>query len=126
MASLIKGALANVTKSAVDWVTIRYCTTVGNRLRKYGLRYDDLYDETFDLDIQEALNRLPQEVVDARNHRIKRAMDLSMKHEYLPKELQAVQTPYRTYLQDMLELVQAERKEREALGATALYERTIP
>uniref|UniRef100_A0A0C9S9W1 Cytochrome b-c1 complex subunit 7 n=1 Tax=Wollemia nobilis TaxID=56998 RepID=A0A0C9S9W1_9CONI len=126
MASLIKGALANVTKSAVDWVTIQYCTTVGNRLRKYGLRYDDLYDQTFDLDIQEALNRLPQEVVDARNQRIKRAMDLSMKHEYLPKELQAVQTPFRTYLQDMLELVQAERKEREALGATALYERTIP
>ncbi|XP_057836509.1 cytochrome b-c1 complex subunit 7-1, mitochondrial [Cryptomeria japonica] len=126
MTSLIKGALAKATKFTVDWVTIRYCTVVGNRLRKYGLRHDDLYDQSFDLDLQEALNRLPREVVDARNQRIKRAMDLSMKHEYLPKELQAVQTPFRGYLYDMLELVKAERKEREALGATPLYERTIP
>jgi len=64
--------------------------------------------------------------VDARNQRIKRAMDLSMKHDYLPKELQAVQTPFRSYLQEMLDLVIAERKEREALGATPLYERSIP
>jgi len=39
------------------------------------------------LDVQEVLNRLPPEVVDARNQRIKHAMDLSMKHDYLPKEL---------------------------------------
>ncbi|KAH9327039.1 hypothetical protein KI387_007217 [Taxus chinensis] len=126
MASLVKKAFGKVTKSAVDWVTIQYCTVVGNRLRHYGLRHDDLYDQTFDLDVQEALNRLPREVVDARNQRIKRAMDLSMKHEYLPNELQALQTPFRGYLYDMLELVKAERKEREALGATPLYERTIP
>lgn len=42
----------------------------------------------YDLDINEALNRLPREVVDARNQRLKRAMDLSMKHEYLPDDLQ--------------------------------------
>ena len=53
-----------------------------------GLRYDDLYDPMYDLDIKEALNRLPREIVDARNQRIKRAMDLSMKHEYLPQDLQ--------------------------------------
>lgn len=53
-----------------------------------GLRYEDLYDPMYDLDIKEALNRLPREVVDARNQRIKRAMDLSMKHEYLPEDLQ--------------------------------------
>ncbi|KAF2595679.1 hypothetical protein F2Q68_00012282 [Brassica cretica] len=62
--------------------------SVSNRLRKYGLRYDDLYDPMYDLDIKEALNRLPREVVDARNQRLKRAMDLSMKHEYLPDDLQ--------------------------------------
>nr|CAD1818424.1 unnamed protein product [Ananas comosus var. bracteatus] len=49
------------------------------------LRYDDLYDPYYDLDIKEALARLPREVVDARNQRLKRAMDLSMKHEYLPR-----------------------------------------
>jgi len=41
-----------------------------------------------DLDIKEALNRLPREIVDARNQRLKRAIDLSMKHEYLPEDLQ--------------------------------------
>lgn len=50
-------------------------------------------------DVDEALKRLPQDEVDARNQRLKRAMDLSLKHEYLPKELQAVQTPYLSYVQ---------------------------
>ena len=40
------------------------------------------------LDIKEALARLPREIVDARNQRILRAMGLSMKHEYLPKDLE--------------------------------------
>ncbi|GMG99018.1 hypothetical protein Nepgr_000858 [Nepenthes gracilis] len=100
--------------------------TLDKRLRKYGLRLDDLYDPLEDLDIKEALNRLPREIVDARNQRLKRAMDLSMKHEYLPEDLQTMQTPFRSYLQDMLALVKRERAEREALGALPLYQRTIP
>ncbi|KAG2718671.1 hypothetical protein I3760_03G230100 [Carya illinoinensis] len=44
-------------------------------------------------------------------------MDLSMKQEYLAEDLQAVQTPFRSHLQDMLALVKKERAEREALGA---------
>ena len=56
-----------------------------------GLRYDDLFDQYESMDIKEALNRLPREVVDARNQRLKRAMDLSMKHEYLPKDLQVTE-----------------------------------
>ncbi|ONK65473.1 uncharacterized protein A4U43_C07F37470 [Asparagus officinalis] len=99
---------------------------VATRLKKYGLRYDDLHDPMEDLDIKEALNRLPREIVDARHQRIKRAMDLSMKHEYLPQELQALQTPFRSYLQPMLALVKKERAEREALGALPLFQRTLP
>lgn len=91
-----------------------------------GLRYDDLYDEMYDMDIQEALSRLPREVVDARSARIKRAMDLSMKHVYLPKELQAKQTPYEYYLQDALNMVKLERKERTELGSSMPYNREIP
>ncbi|KAK7846624.1 cytochrome b-c1 complex subunit 7-2 [Quercus suber] len=91
-----------------------------------GLRFEDLYDPKEDLDIKEALDRLPREIVDARNQRLKRAMDLSMKHEYLPQDLQALQTPFRSYLKDMLALVKKERAEREALGALPLYQRTIP
>ena len=47
-----------------------------------------MYDPYHDLDIKEALARLPREVVDARNQRLKRAMDLSMKHQYLPDDVQ--------------------------------------
>ncbi|XP_021275616.1 cytochrome b-c1 complex subunit 7-2 [Herrania umbratica] len=72
------------------------------------------------------LNDEQCEIVDARNQRLKRAMDLSLKHVYLPKDLQAMQTPFRSYLQDMLALVKKERAEREALGALPLYQRTIP
>jgi hypothetical protein len=55
-----------------------------------GLRYDDLYDDMQDLDVKEALSRLPQSVVDARNQRLKRAMDLSLKHSHLPEDLQVL------------------------------------
>jgi ubiquinol-cytochrome c reductase subunit 7 len=40
----------------------RYQGYVGAELSKYGLRYDDLLDETANLDVAEALRRLPQEV----------------------------------------------------------------
>ncbi|KAL8529502.1 hypothetical protein ACS0TY_006799 [Phlomoides rotata] len=63
---------------------------ISRRLRYYGLRHDDLFDPMYDLDIKEALNRLPREIVDARNQRLKRAMDLSMKHDYLPEHLQDI------------------------------------
>ncbi|KAJ8751657.1 hypothetical protein K2173_025816 [Erythroxylum novogranatense] len=109
-----------------NWFAKMHMKALSNRLRKYGLRYDDLYDPYYDLDIKEALNRLPREIVDARNQRLKRAMDLSMKHQYLPEDLQAMQTPFRSYLQDMLALVKREGAEREALGALPLYQRTIP
>ncbi|XP_041022777.1 cytochrome b-c1 complex subunit 7-2, mitochondrial [Juglans microcarpa x Juglans regia] len=109
-----------------NWLAALHMKTISNRLRRYGLRYDDLYDPYYDLDVKEALNRLPREIVDARNQRLKRAMDLSMKHEYLPEGLQAVQTPFRSYLQEMLALVKRENAEREALGALPLYQRTFP
>ncbi|CDP04801.1 unnamed protein product [Coffea canephora] len=110
-----RNPLAAIHKKALD-----------RRLRKYGLRYDDLYDPMYDLDIKEALNRLPRPIVDARNQRLKRAMDLSLKHQYLPEDLQVQQTPFRSYLQEMLALVKRERAEREALGAQPLYQRTLP
>ncbi|XP_015885896.2 cytochrome b-c1 complex subunit 7-2, mitochondrial [Ziziphus jujuba] len=109
-----------------NWFAAQHMKSLSKRLRKYGLRYDDLYDPYYDLDVKEALNRLPREIVDARNQRLKRAMDLSTKHEYLPENLQAVQTPFRSYIQDMLSLVKKERAERDALGALPLYQRTIP
>lgn len=49
--------------------------------------------------IEEALRRTPQDVLDARIQRHKRAMDLSLKHISLPKEMQEQQTPFQSYLQ---------------------------
>uniref|UniRef100_A0A7N2L1L6 Complex III subunit VII n=1 Tax=Quercus lobata TaxID=97700 RepID=A0A7N2L1L6_QUELO len=95
-------ALLNPNK---NWFAKQHMKTVSQRLRNYGLRFEDLYDPKEDLDIKEALDRLPREIVDARNQRLKRAMDLSMKHEYLPQDLQALQTPFRSYLKDMLALI---------------------
>ncbi|XP_076953993.1 cytochrome b-c1 complex subunit 7-1, mitochondrial-like [Bidens hawaiensis] len=109
-----------------NWFAAQHKTTIETRLRKYGLRYDDLFDPMESLDIKEALARLPREVVDARNQRLLRAMDLSMKHEYLPSDLQAQQTPFRSYLSDMLALVEREKAERQALGALPLQQRTLP
>ncbi|MQM19939.1 hypothetical protein Taro_052952 [Colocasia esculenta] len=92
-----------LTNPSKNWFTAQHCKALSRRLRKYadageggsngvvlceGLRYDDLYDPMYDLDIKEALARLPREIVDARNQRLKRAMDLSMKHEYLHENLQ--------------------------------------
>ncbi|KAJ0561000.1 putative cytochrome b-c1 complex subunit 7 [Helianthus annuus] len=101
-----------------NWFAAVHKKTIESRLRKYGLRYDDLYDPMESLDIKEALNRLPREIVDARNQRLLRAMDLSMKHEYLSQDLQVIdvgckdtiaqQTPFRSYLSDMLALVTSE------------------
>ncbi|CAJ2674970.1 unnamed protein product [Trifolium pratense] len=103
--------MASLLQAIVDpkrnWFARQHMKAVSTRLRKYGLRYDDLYDPYYDVDIKEALNRLPKEVVDARHARLKRAIDLSMKHEYLPEDLQAMQTPFRSYLQEMLTFVSA-------------------
>jgi len=54
--------------------------------------------------VDEALKRLPQEVVDARNQRLKRAHDLNMKHSELEKGLQELQTPYAFYMKDTLDV----------------------
>ncbi|KAJ3705434.1 hypothetical protein LUZ61_009139 [Rhynchospora tenuis] len=126
MAQLLESLSRWLVNPRANPLAAWHMRAVASRLKKYGLRYEDLYDPYYEMDIKEALARLPQEVVDARIQRLKRAMDLSMKHEYLPKELQAIQTPYKSYLSDMLALVKREAAEREALGALPLYQRTLP
>jgi ubiquinol-cytochrome c reductase subunit 7 len=103
-----------------------YKAAVGAELRKFGLRYDDLLDEGQDLDVGEALKRLSQEERDMRAQRLKRAMDLSMKHTYLSAEEQAKQTPFDHYLTPIVERVKRERAERAASGVQQPYNRQIP
>ncbi|KAG6549292.1 hypothetical protein Mapa_009278 [Marchantia paleacea] len=118
--------LTKLSEPIWNWASRRYQAAVAKELKKYGLRYDDLYDEMYDVDIKEAMARLPESEILARNARIKRAMDASMKHVYLPKELQAKQTPFQYYLQDALDQVKQERKEHVELGSSLPYNREIP
>ncbi|GFY96823.1 cytochrome bd ubiquinol oxidase, 14kDa subunit [Actinidia rufa] len=92
-------------KSFSERLATQHMKSFSERLRSYDLRYDNLFDPYYDVDIK--LSRLPREVVDARNQRLKRAMNLSMKHEYLPGHIQVMQTPL-SYQQDMLALVKRE------------------
>ena len=103
-----------------------YRERVANDLKKYGLRYDDLLDPSGNMDVAAAMSRLPQGVLDARNQRLKRALDISLKHVYLPKDIQAKQTPLEPYLRPMLRQVQAEMKERKMLGTKKPYDRQLP
>jgi ubiquinol-cytochrome c reductase subunit 7 len=119
-------ALAKMFEPVFAGMAKRYQSIVGAELSKYGLRYDDLLDETMNLDVAEALRRLPQEERDLRMQRLKRAMDLSMKHVYLDKDQQKKQTPFAWYVTPALEEVEAERDERAALGTGQPYNRQIP
>mmetsp|Transcript_9203 Transcript_9203/g.10630 ORF Transcript_9203/g.10630 Transcript_9203/m.10630 type:complete len:125 (-) Transcript_9203:99-473(-) len=118
--------LSKFTQPLFEWAAVRYQAMVGKELKKYGLRHDDLLDPTMDLDVREALKRIPQAEIEARNQRIKRAMDLSMKHKYLDKEMQAKQTPFKSYLLNDLQQVQTENHERATLGGKAKYNRQLP
>ena len=103
-----------------------YRKQVQKELVKYGLRYDDLLDPKMNLEVKEALNRLPQREVDLRNQRIKRAIDLSFKHASLSSEMQKQQTPFNFYLKPTVERIEAENVERAELGTGKPYDRQIP
>ena len=118
--------VAKLFDPLVRFMAPRYQAAVGKELKKYGLRYEDLYDPDYDLDVEEALRRLPQEVVDARNQRLRRGIDHSLKHSALAKDLQEKQTPYSEYMEDTLQLVRLEAKERAELGTSTPYQRQIP
>mmetsp|Transcript_21304 Transcript_21304/g.36281 ORF Transcript_21304/g.36281 Transcript_21304/m.36281 type:complete len:123 (-) Transcript_21304:248-616(-) len=100
-----------------------YGAYTATKLAGYGLRYDDLYDPLRDEDVAEALRRLPPDVVMARDARLRRAIDLDCKHDSLHGDLLAKQTPNEHYLQEALEEVRTERRERAQLGAQPSYTR---
>ncbi|XP_054909644.1 cytochrome b-c1 complex subunit 7 [Poeciliopsis prolifica] len=78
---------------------------------KLGLMRDDTIYE--DSDVKEALRRLPENVCNDRMFRIKRALDLSMKQQILPKDQWTKFEEDVNYLTPYLEEVIRERKEME-------------
>ncbi|CAH0727486.1 unnamed protein product, partial [Brenthis ino] len=78
---------------------------------KYGLQRDDCLYE--DEDVKEALRRLPAHVIDERNFRMVRAMQLSIQKIILPKEEWTKYEEDKLYLTPIVEQVKKERQERE-------------
>ncbi|KAG6450490.1 hypothetical protein O3G_MSEX006630 [Manduca sexta] len=72
---------------------------------------DDCLHET--PDVQEALRRLPQHIVDERNFRIVRALQLSLQKTVLPKEEWTKFEEDKLYLTPIVDQVKKERLEKE-------------
>ncbi|KAI8510421.1 hypothetical protein Bbelb_113370 [Branchiostoma belcheri] len=76
-----------------------------------GLLRDDTLRETED--VKEAVRRLPEDVYNARAFRIKRALDLDMKKQILPKDQWTKFEEDVRYLQPYLDEVWKEKKEKQ-------------
>jgi len=81
------------------------------RYRTYGLKFEDLLLET--PDVQEAINRLPKEVLSDRDDRIKQALVLNCMGDILPKKDWTKPEEDTPYLATYLEEVVQERRDRE-------------
>jgi ubiquinol-cytochrome c reductase subunit 7 len=92
-----------------------YQKSVYKDLRKYGLRYEDIMIVEHP-DVQFALRNITKAEKVARDRRLTRAIMLNLRHEYLPKEVQAVQTTETWYLKDLMETSRKLREEREVLN----------
>jgi ubiquinol-cytochrome c reductase subunit 7 len=90
-----------------------YQGLVFNRLAEYGMRYEDLLIE--DDDLYKAHAWADKETMAMRDRRIKRAVDMSMKHTHLPKEIAALQDPGNFYLSEHMQEAKKLREEREMI-----------
>ncbi|KZM25121.1 mitochondrial electron transport, ubiquinol to cytochrome c [Ascochyta rabiei] len=90
--------------------------------RQLGLRADDLLPEENDV-VHTALKRLrPQEAYD-RVFRLRRAFQLSMSHQLLPKEEWTKVEEDTPYLTKYIEEIETEMAEREDLEAMVISKR---
>ncbi|XP_048385462.1 cytochrome b-c1 complex subunit 7 isoform X1 [Stegostoma tigrinum] len=100
---------SKATSSLLQGLRKWYYNAAG--FNKYGLVRDDtLYEDD---DVKEAIRRLPENLYNERLFRIKRALDLSLKHQILPKEMWTKYEEDVRYLEPYLKEVIAERKEKE-------------
>lgn len=94
------------------WNALSAWTIRASGYQKLGLRREDLYVEE-DPGVSEAIRRLPEQEQHLRLYRIKRAIDLSMKHAQLPKEQWTTEAEDIQYLSPYLEQARAELKEKK-------------
>ncbi|CAG9763198.1 unnamed protein product [Ceutorhynchus assimilis] len=107
---LSKMAVNLVQKRFMSSALQKFCYNLAG-FNKYGLWRDDLLYAN--PDVQVALKRLPQNVVDERNYRMLRATQLSIQKTYLPKEQWTKLEDDKLYLTPLVEDVIKERQERE-------------
>ena len=79
-----------------------------NKLRL--IRDDTIYEND---EVKEAIRRLPETLYNDRVFRIKKALDLSMRQQILPKDQWTRYAEGKFYLEPCLKEVIQERKERE-------------
>lgn len=96
----------------VSTVARAYQASVGRELRRYGLRYDDLLNESDD-EVKHALSMLSPEEMEMRNKRLKRAIDLDVKQTFLPEDLQEKEDIWNPYLSEHIEKLKQKRIERD-------------
>ncbi|XP_032817556.1 cytochrome b-c1 complex subunit 7 [Petromyzon marinus] len=77
---------------------------------KYGLMYEDTLHEN-DI-IKEAIRRLPENLYNERVFRMKRALDLSLKHQILPKDQWTKIENEKAYLSPYIQEIERELKEK--------------
>ncbi|KAM3857985.1 cytochrome b-c1 complex subunit 7 [Diretmus argenteus] len=105
MASRAPAATSRLLLGFRKW----YYNTCG--FNKIGLMRDDTIHE--DDDVKEAIKRLPENIYNDRMFRIKRALDLSMKMQILPKDQWTKFEEDERYLTPYLDGVIRERQEKE-------------
>ena len=90
-----------------------YQKQVFGKMAEFGVRYEDLLVE--DDDLAKAHAWAGKDEMAMRDRRIKRAVDMSMKHTHLPAEIAAVQDPGNMYLSEHLQEAKQLREERELI-----------
>ena len=111
---LLPGGLSAAFTSPLLFAATVYQASVHQSLKKYGLQYEDIIIAEHP-DYQTALKYIPHDEYVGRQRRIRRAIDISLKHEYLPAEIQALQTPGKVYMAEEMEKARKRREEREWL-----------
>ncbi|KIN06688.1 hypothetical protein OIDMADRAFT_17432 [Oidiodendron maius Zn] len=90
--------------------------------RQLGLRNDDLIPEESEI-VQQALKRLPEKESYDRIFRIRRALQLSLQHQLLPKAEQTKPEEDYHYLSPIIRQIEVEIKERNDLDSLKVNKR---
>ncbi|KAI9900896.1 hypothetical protein N3K66_005158 [Trichothecium roseum] len=108
--------LYNMLKPVANW----YVGASG--YRQLGLRYDDLMEEERE-SVQLALKRLSPKESYERIYRIRRAVQCSYQHKLLPREEWTTNENDVPYLRPIIEEIEAEMAERDALDAAQVIKK---